>query len=70
MAQHWTSAQIQTALSTTLGNLYPYQIKAIHDALSRVPHTESPDGEAVADAGSAGGESTIATIFPSGGLNP
>ena len=70
MALHWTSAQIQAALSTTLGNLYPYQIMAIKDALERVPYTLSPDGEAVAKAGTTGGESTIATIFPNGGLNP
>lgn len=64
MAQHLTSAQIQTLLAMTVGNLKPFQFNALADALERVPHVEGPDGA----TGSA--ESTLTVIFPNGGLNP
>lgn len=64
MAQHWTSAQLQAIMSTNIGALKPYQLKAVMNALDRVPHTEDPDGSNGAD------EKTIAQIFPNGGLNP
>lgn len=60
--QHWTLAQIQAAESTTLGNLKPYQIYAIVDALGRTPHVDDPDYM------NGSGESTISTIFST--LNP
>lgn len=67
MAQHWTSAQIQTALAKTVGACKPYEILALVDALSRVPHVEGPDSGA---EGSGAAENTLTVIFPSPGLNP
>lgn len=64
MAQHLTSASIQTILAKTGANMKPFEIHALEDALSRVPHN---DGE---DSAAGGAESTLATIFPNGGLNP
>jgi len=64
MAQHWTQAQIQTCLAKTVSNIKPYEVKALVDALKRTSHVEA------ADSVSGTGESTLATIFPSNGLNP
>ncbi len=64
MAQHWTNSQIQTALALTVGNLKPYQVYALVDALGRVKHTEDGDGQSGAN------ESNLTTIFPSSGPNP
>ena len=63
MAQHWTNAQIETCLALTVGNIKPYQLNALQDALSRVPYVEDPDGSNGSD------ESTLTSIF-SNGLNP
>jgi hypothetical protein len=64
MAQHWTNAQIQTALAKTTQNLKPFELKALMDALKRTPHAEDADGRNGAN------ESTLGVIFPGGGPNP
>lgn len=64
MAQHLTSAQIQTLLARTVSTLKPFEVRALDDALNRVPHNEGGDTAAGAQ------EVTLATIFPNGGLNP
>jgi hypothetical protein len=64
MAQHWTNAQIQTALAKTAQNLKPYEVKALADALKRTPHAEDADWQNGAN------ELTLGVIFPGGGLNP
>lgn len=64
MAAHLTSAQIQTILAKTTSALKPYELQGIIDALGRVKASSYTD----ADKGVH--ESTLATIFPNGGLNP
>ena len=64
MAQHWTNAQIQTALAKTVQNLKPYEVKALTDALKRMPHVHDIDGQSGAT------ELTLGAIFPVGGSNP
>jgi hypothetical protein len=64
MALHLTSAQLQTLLAKTVSAIKPYEVEALNDALRRVPYVCGTD----ADAGSK--ESTLAVIFPNGGLNP
>lgn len=64
MAAHFTQAQIQVVLAKTVSAIKPYELFGLVDALSRTPYTLEPD----ADVGAH--ESTLATIFPSSGLNP
>lgn len=64
MAQRLTNAQIQTVLGMSAANLKPYHINSLYDALQRTKHVENPDSQAGAT------ESTLAVIFPSGGVNP
>lgn len=58
-----TEAQIVTLQSTTLGNLKPYQIRQIHEALERKNYKRGPMSDVSV-------EQTIATIFTSSGNNP
>jgi hypothetical protein len=64
MAQHWTNAQIQTALAKTTQDLKPYELKALVDALKRTPHAVDSDWQ------NGSNESTLGVIFPVGGPNP
>lgn len=67
MAQHLTNAQLQTVMAKTGLNMKPYEVRALVDALERVPHVEGPDS---GTTGAGAAETTLALIFPSAGLNP
>lgn len=58
-----TEAQIVALQSTTLGNLKPFQIRQIHEALERKNYNRGSNSDVSV-------QSTIATIFTAQGNNP
>ena len=57
-----TTAQLNTLTSTTLGNLYPYQLQQVMDALARLHYERGSNSDVSA-------QPTISTIVTALGSN-
>jgi hypothetical protein len=57
-----TTAQLNTLASTTLGNLYPYQLAQVQDALSRLHYERGSTSD-------VGTQPTISAIVTALGSN-